>query len=144
MTAVSGYVFALMLLAATTAVLALLVVRRRRRWLLTSVFVLGTLALLTAGGIYLTTPPQVRSTTQLGRWDRCPYDRIIWSNMPAAVPSAWRPCRSAARVDLTCMLLGAAAATAGVAAGLLRSVPLEVTGHEELQVAREPEDSRSG
>lgn len=119
MTSVSLYVCAMMLLAALTTVVALLVVRRRQRLGLTCAFGLVTLVLLCAGGIYLTTPPRI-PTDQQGRWQSCPYDRIIWSNMRPDVDEAWQPCRRMARVELAVMLVGAAAATAGAAARVVR------------------------
>ena len=84
---------------------------------LVSVTVLGI------SGLYLIAPPHVPSAEQPGQWHRCPYDRLVWSNMRADVQTVWQPCRRTARVQLALVLLGTSTVTVTAAAAALRRVP---------------------
>jgi hypothetical protein len=119
-TSVSMFVWAFALLTALVVVLTLLVVRRRHRALLSVALGLVTLVILAAGGVYLIVPPMVPSAAQPQVWERCPYDRLVWSNMRADVDPGWQPCRRAARTQLALVLTGSSMLTVGTAAAALR------------------------
>jgi hypothetical protein len=99
-------------------VLALLVVRRRHRGWVTFAVGLVALLVLTTGGVFSIVPPRVTSPT--GLVEHCPYDRLVWSNMPGDVSDGWQPCRRTARVELAVMLLAASGLTVAAAAAGLR------------------------
>jgi len=119
-TSVSVFVWAFVLVTALVVVLTLLVVRRRHQALLSVTLGVVTLFILGVGGVYLIVPPTVPSAEQPQVWERCPYDRLVWSNMRADVDPGWQPCRRAARTQLALMLTGASLLTAGAAAMALR------------------------
>lgn len=119
-TSVSMFVGAFVLFTALVVVLTLLVVRRRHQVLLSVTLGLVTLIILGAGGVYLIVPPQVPSAEQPQVRERCPYDRLVWSNMRPDVDPGWQPCRRTARTELALMLTGASMLTVGTAAAGLR------------------------
>jgi hypothetical protein len=143
-TSASLYVWFFMLLAAVTSVLCLLVVRRRNGALRALALGLWTLVLLGLGGVFLTVPPRVLPDDEPGTWQRCPYDRITWSNMRADIDREWQPCRRAARVELGLMLATAAAVSVVSASALLhRREPAPAAAAEETP-ARQLELTRRG
>jgi len=115
-TSVSLFVWAFVLLSALVVVLTLLVVRRRHQVLLNLTLGLVTLSVLVLSGIYLIVPPRMPVADRSYLGERCPYDRMIWSNMRSDVDEAWQPCRRAARTQLALMLLGSSAVTVAAAA----------------------------
>jgi hypothetical protein len=119
-TSVSMFVWAFALLTALVVVLTLLVVRRRHRTLLSVTLGVVTLMILAAVGVYLIVPPMVPSGQQPQVWQRCPYDRLVWSNMRADVDPGWQICRRTARTELALMLTGSSVLTVGAAAAGLR------------------------
>lgn len=126
-TTVSIFVGVFMLIAALSVVLTLLVVRRRHRFWLSVALGLVSVTVLGIGGLYLIAPPHVRSAEQPGQWHRCPYDRLVWSNMRADVQTVWQPCRRTARVQLALVLLGTSTVTVAAAAAALHRVPTHAT-----------------
>lgn len=115
-TSVSLFVWVFVLLSALVVVLTLLVVRRRHQVLLNLTLGLVTLSVLVLSGIYLIVPPRMPATDRTYLGERCPYDRMIWSNMRSDVDEAWQPCRRAARTQLALMLLGSSAVAVAAAA----------------------------
>jgi hypothetical protein len=115
-TSVSLFVWVFVLLSALVVVLTLLVVRRRHQLLLNLTLGLVTVSVLVLSGLYLIVPPRVPAADLSSPGGRCPYDRMIWSNMRSDVAEAWQPCRRAARTQLALMLLGSSAVTAAAAA----------------------------
>jgi hypothetical protein len=115
-TSVSVFVWVFVLLSALVVVLTLLVVRRRHQVLLNLTLGLVTTAVLVLSGIYLIVPPRMPAAERSYPGERCPYDRMIWSNMRSDVDAAWQPCRRAARTQLALMLLGSSAVTVAAAA----------------------------
>jgi hypothetical protein len=121
---VSPFVAVLMLITGLTVVLALLVVRRRHHAWVTVAVGLVALLVLTAGAVFAIVPPRVTSPSGLA--EQCPYDRLVWSNMPGDVSDGWQPCRRTARVELAVILLTASGVTVAAAAtGLRLSSPTE-------------------
>jgi hypothetical protein len=114
-TSVSVFVAALVVVTGLVIVLTLLVVRRHRRPLLTFTVGLVTLVVLGLGTAYATLPPQLGPLG--GESLRCPYDRVVWSNMRPALAPQWLTCRHVARVQLAGGLLATAALTAAAGAG---------------------------
>jgi len=98
---------------------------------------LVTLMLVIAASLYLIVPPTVSTVEQPGRVQpvssvRCPYDRMVWSNMRSDVDEAWQPCRRASRMQLAMVLLGIATVTMGVAnVGLQLTQPAVSTAAPE-------------
>lgn len=109
-----------MLVTGLVVALALIAVRRRHRTPVTLGVVVVVLLVLGAGGIFLIVPPQVPSPTSTDALASCPYDRLVWSNMPEDVDLSWQPCRRVARVQLALTLLGASSVTVMAAAIAVR------------------------
>lgn len=124
-TSVSLFVGMLMLVTGLTVVMAMMVVRRRHRTAVTIAVAVVTLMVLAAGGLFLIIPPRVPSAASARVLAQCPYDRLIWSNMPGDVDASWQPCRRVARVQLALTLVGASLVTVMAAAVAVRKSPAD-------------------
>ena len=119
-TSVSPFVWACSALTFLIVVVTLLVVRRRRQRLLSLALGMVSMLVLGAGVLYLIIPPSVPTPGQPRTLTRCPYDRLVWSNMRADVAEPWQPCRRVARVQLASSLMGTSLLTVAMAALALR------------------------
>jgi hypothetical protein len=122
-TSVSLFVWVFVLLSGLVVVLTLLVVRRRRQALLNVTLGFVAMAVLVLSALFLIVPPRMPAKDRPLVGEHCPYDRMIWSNMPRDVDEAWQPCRRAARAQLVLMLLGSSAVTVAAAVVALNLKP---------------------